>query len=725
MKHFLFILFISFLVYCSSGASIQEDSLNNLLNKAKDDSVRINLLIDLFEYNKSIDFQLAEKYGLQALSIAQSSEDKKSEGNVLNKLGLLYTKYYQYDKGILSYLKASAVYEAMKDEEMIGVVYNNIGLNYGYRQEYGIELKYHYKALDLFNKIQDKSRQAMSYINIGKVYARIDDLDKALGYFEKARKMYDQLGDKRRLSICQNNIASIYAYQGKYLQAYENYRKALRLYRQLENRRGISMVLYNMTTPMLKLKMFDSTQIVLDQAMEMLKTDKDTAGLAICHNNLGMLQVELGAFDTAEKYFLLAYTEAEKTNQKELLLECNIQLSEVYQAKGDYKSALNYFKKFSLTNDSLRKNEIEKVKEAEKDYLDEKSRQEVKLLNKEKEIEKSQKKFTFTLGAFLISILFVVIYSLFRKYRNKKKSNQILAEKNILIEEKNKEITDSITYAKRIQNAILPNTNLLKTTLKDSFVLYIPKDIVAGDFYWLEYPHALQMSEEDTTLQHRDVVYFAVADCTGHGVPGAMVSVICHNALNRSVKEYGLTVPGEILDKTREIVVSEFEKSEEEVNDGMDIALCSMALKSHLEEKSIGVLKYAGANNPLWIITSSIDGREELDKTHLKSTHGGKYLVEIKADKQPVGKYLETKPFTTHSIELQSGDIIYIFSDGYADQFGGEKGKKFKSRTFKELLLEICEKPMAEQKEIIHNTFRNWKGSFEQVDDICIIGVKV
>jgi len=218
--------------------------------------------------------------------------------------------------------------------------------------------------------------------------------------------------------------------------------------------------------------------------------------------------------------------------------------------------------------------------------------------------------------------------------------------------------------------------------LPDSFILYKPKDIVAGDFYWME---------------HKDgKVLFAAADCTGHGVPGAMVSVVCNNGLNRSVREHGLTEPGKILDKTREIVIEEFERSEEEVKDGMDIALCSLQGNT---------LQYSGAHNPLWIIRNG-------------------EVLETKADKQPIGKFDKPNPYITHTYELQKGDSIYIFSDGYADQFGGEKGKKFKAANMKRLILSIQDKNMEEQRQLIDAAFEEWKGNLEQLDDVCLIGVK-
>lgn len=260
-----------------------------------------------------------------------------------------------------------------------------------------------------------------------------------------------------------------------------------------------------------------------------------------------------------------------------------------------------------------------------------------------------------------------------------------LVEKHKQLEESHREIKDSITYAKRIQNAILPPRKLVKEYIPQSFILYKPKDVVAGDFYWM------------THVDQK--ILFAAADCTGHGVPGAMVSVICNGGLNRSVNEFHLTDPGEILDKTRELVLQEFEKSEEEVKDGMDIALCSLEGKQ---------LSYAGANNSIWVIRNGSDQVEE-----------------IKANKQPIGNYRKPEPFTTHSIELEKGDTFYIFSDGYVDQFGGDKGKKFKSLNFKLLLLSIQDKNMDQQRDLIDQRFEEWKGNTEQVDDVCVIGVRV
>jgi serine phosphatase RsbU (regulator of sigma subunit) len=254
----------------------------------------------------------------------------------------------------------------------------------------------------------------------------------------------------------------------------------------------------------------------------------------------------------------------------------------------------------------------------------------------------------------------------------------------------------------------------VKQYLDESFILYKPKDIVAGDFYWME--------------SVGDVVYFAAADCTGHGVPGAMVSVICVNGLNRSVREFGLRTPSEILDKTRELVIKEFEKSEEEVKDGMDISLCALNTKTN-------ELQWAGANNPLWIVTSApLSDRstplssEQTDAERSRSRSGSgadASFVEVKANKQPIGKYGLETPFTNHNIQLEKGDTIYIFSDGYPDQFGGERGKKYKSGNFKKTLVRISTETIEKQKQMLDQEFESWRGSLEQIDDVCVIGVRV
>jgi len=302
----------------------------------------------------------------------------------------------------------------------------------------------------------------------------------------------------------------------------------------------------------------------------------------------------------------------------------------------------------------------------------------------------------------MLIILVIALMAIFmaKAFHSKRKANQLLSNQKQELEEKNEEINDSIRYAKHLQQAILPSCSMIKKLFPQSFVLYKPKDIVSGDFYW---KHSFDR-----------MVYFAVADCTGHGVPGAMVSVVCANALNRVIKEYGIIEPGKVLDLVKDQVVDAFSQSENGVSDGMDIALCCIDFE-------INKLWYSGANNSLYRVSQK-NGCEMPIKS-VSDTN--RILYEYPATKQPIGKSNQAKSFETHEIELEKGDCIYLFSDGFADQFGGLKGKKYKSKPFKNFLLSISAKEMKEQKIELEDEFNVWKGDLEQIDDICILGVKI
>ena len=285
---------------------------------------------------------------------------------------------------------------------------------------------------------------------------------------------------------------------------------------------------------------------------------------------------------------------------------------------------------------------------------------------------------------FYFFILWVVIEAQFFLGRFVKAQLNIIKEQKVKIEAQNKEITDSIIYARGIQESILPTDNKVKELLPDSFIFFKPKDIVSGDFYWME-----KISNK---------ILFAAVDCTGHGVPGAIVSMVGHDALNRAVREFTITEPAAILDKITEIVTGTFGNSGNERKDGMDMALCCLDTENN-------TLEYSGANNPLYLAR---DNKIEV----------------IKADKQPVGKFENKMPFVNHILKAKPGDVIYLFSDGFADQFGGPHGKKFKYKKFRELLLQNHSEPMYEQKAVLENAFQEWKGDLDQVDDIIVMGVR-
>jgi serine phosphatase RsbU (regulator of sigma subunit) len=288
------------------------------------------------------------------------------------------------------------------------------------------------------------------------------------------------------------------------------------------------------------------------------------------------------------------------------------------------------------------------------------------------------------------------------------KSGAMEMQQKLLIE-KNNSIMDSLRYAERIQKAIMPSIATLKNILPQSFIYFAPLEIVSGDFYFIH-----QVDKK---------VFFAIADCTGHGVPGAFVSIIGIHAIHRAINEFKLEQPSSILNKVNQLVEQDLSNyGDTIINDGMDIAFCSFDIENQR-------LEYSGANIPLWIVseTSDEDHAVAINQQLILENNSTQVLKlkEIKADNQPIGYIQKRVPFTNHIIEIQKGDMIYIFSDGYADQFGGEFGKKFKYKKLKSMLLEIYNFPPENQKRFIKEAIKTWQGTNEQVDDICVLGIRV
>ena len=390
------------------------------------------------------------------------------------------------------------------------------------------------------------------------------------------------------------------------------------------------------------------------------------------------------------------------------------------------ESTLKKITQIQLTNDFGQQQKIDSLKKVAeiKAIEDENEKQE---LLRQEEIQQRNIiiyfVIAFLIGALLISRRLFIIGKE-RKAANKliseqkvevekqrdfaKKQQKITEEQKIIVEEKNHEILESIHYAKRLQDAILPSKTAVKKALPNSFIYYQPKDIVAGDFYFVE----------EIEINNLKKVFFAAADCTGHGVPGAMVSVVCANALNRAVKEFKLTDVGQILDKVTDLVIEAFEKGEDVIKDGMDIALCSL-------DKATNTLYFAGANNPLWILSKNENLSSESDCKTLTAEDGLAFLHEIKATKQPVGQFDSRQNFITHQVELNKGDQVLLSSDGFPDQFGGVKGKKYMSLRFKKHLLSIAELTSENQEANLIQEFTDWTTGHEQIDDVCVMGVKV
>ena len=565
-----------------------------------------------------------------------------------------------------------------------------------------LSLEYSNKSLKNFQEIGDKKAIGTALGNIGFIYKEQEMLKEALDYYNRSIALYEEISYQNGLASAFGNIGDIHEKQGKTKEALDYHNRSLRIGEEIGDKKGIAsslnrigIIYYNQGKIKEALDYYNNSLSIQVQI-------GDKKGIAISLNNIGIIYNDKGELTEALEYGQKSLTISQEIGFPYNISQASRLLSEVYQKQDKGMKALEMYKLYIQMHDSIYNQEIQKTaaqQQARYEYKKQKTIDDAAydiLLAVEQEEKEKQK---ILAGAISIGLGLVVVFLLFvfnrliitRKQKGviEQQKAEVEQQKEVLelahdeLEEKNQEIMDSIVYAKRIQSAILPPIKLVKKYLQESFILYKPKDVVAGDFYWME---------------NKDgKVLFAAADCTGHGVPGAMVSVVCNNGLNRSVREHGLTIPGEILDKTREIVVNEFEKSEEDVKDGMDIALCSIEGMK---------LQYAGAYNPLWIIRNG-------------------EVLETKANKQPIGQFEKPEPYTTHSFDLEKGDAIYIFSDGYIDQFGGEKEKKFKAKAFRELLLNIQDKAMEEQKKSIDVAFETWKGDLEQIDDVCVIGVRV
>ena len=669
--------------------TIYADSLIKVYSTSKEDTIKIESLLKLSElyYRTNPDtlVELCEK----ALKIIDKKlklkpTPREKEIFLVNK-GSAYANLavVQEDRGnlkkSLEYNNISlAVYKSVNYYSGVSTVLNNMGKIMKMQGEFEEAINLYTESIkyaDLGNNIKGK---AYTIGNIGAIHYANGNNNEALECFIKAKVMHKEVNDIFGLTISLNNIGSVY--------------------------RNLNML-------DLALKSYNETYQLCLQNGDLKQQSNSALKMSIVYG----LQKDL---KNAIKYGDIALVKSMEGQSGPGVLKAYKNLYEVYKKINNPLKALDFHEKYIILKDSLNTEENQKAiieQRIQLDYdrkliadsikFEESKKAEIAVKNIEIEQGKTQRMMLYGgLSIFIILSLFI-----FNRYQVSQKQSQIIsAQKNqvesqkLLVEEKNKEITDSINYAKRIQTAILPSQATVEKLLPNSFIFHKPKDIVAGDFYWVE-SLPLTPSEGGGTPfpsgRVGDGILFAAADCTGHGVPGALVSVVCSNALNHSLNELNTDNPAAILDRTREIVISQFSKNDDNVRDGMDIALCSLNF-STLE------LKYAGANNSLYIARNN-------------------EMIEYPSNREPVGVHYKTTPFNCHTIQLIKGDTIYLFTDGYADQFGGENGKKLKYKPFKELLLTISKHPIKEQKTFLNKHFTEWKGDYEQVDDVCVIGVRI
>jgi serine phosphatase RsbU (regulator of sigma subunit) len=701
-----------------------------------------NIGIDYFfqgDYHKALDcffktLVLLEQHGKQ-----QTLTDKGVEANVLQSVGAAYFKQGDYAKALDYYFKALKTADELRDKSIISTVLSGIGITYRYQANYTKALEYDFKGLKLKEEMGDKRGIAAYLGNIGMIYNMQGDFKKALEYRFKALQVAEELKDKSVIAENTGNIGVVYSRQASgavagakdslYNNARDYYFKALHITEKLGNKNTSALWLsiigntYQIQSRSTKLqsKKKELLNKALDYCFKSLKIKEELGNklnIATDLSNIGSIYIESENYAEAEKYLLHAVDIEKEIGALEQEMNCENILSDFYAKRGQPMLALEHYKKANALNDTLFNAEnSQKIANIQFTYEQEKKDKIHELEQKAEEqqhkveIEK-QKIVTWSVASGLLLVLVFAgfIFNSLRITRRQKniielQKNEVSQQKEI-VEEKQKEIVDSITYARRIQRALLTNDEYIKNNLSaEYFILFKPKDIVSGDFYWAYRSGESRERGADILSQlptsNSQLFYIATADCTGHGVPGAFMSMLNISYLNENIIERGIRLPHDILNAQRTEIIKALNPpgSKEVSKDGMDCILCAYDFDKML-------LHFAAANNPLWRIRNG-------------------ELTEYKADKMPIGKYTEEmQSFNLQTIELQKGDIIYTSTDGFADQFG-VNGKKLMKKKFKEELFKIHHLQMDEQKEYLDRFFENWKGNTEQVDDVCIIGVKI
>jgi len=578
--------------------------------------------------------------------------------------------------------------------------------NYGNQGKVKQAMDFYQRSLKIYEELKDTNHIAQAYQNIGYLLQNQNDIAGAYKNFSKALNLYTLIHSEADMADCYSFIGTCYKSRKMPDSAIVAFDKAFAIFTREENEYGIATVLLNKGELLQTQGKLDEAEQMFEKSLSMFEKFNDKNPISFALNSLAIIYYKKGEIEKARIAGERSLALARDIHYPDNIRNAAKVLSRIYKNKGNYKDALQMHELYSQMNDSIlnadtKRNAIEKELkyQHDKELLELQKEREKETLSAQKEKEKRNIVIvSVSIGLLLALIFFAFLYNRFILIRKQKniielqKAEVETQKKEVenqkeLVETKNHEIVDSIRYAKRLQNAILPQKKLIAEYLPDSFVYYRPKDIVAGDFYWFE--------------KVGDDIIFAVADCTGHGVPGAMVSFVCVNALNRSVLEFGLTEPAAILDKVSELVVLAFNRSEDEVKDGMDISLCVLNTKTNL-------LRYAGAYNPVWILRKASGEMEESGAT-----------------RQAIGNIINPVPFANNIIPLEKGDTVYLFSDGYADQFGGPKGKKLKYSSFKKILSDNNSSAMNTQAQKLDEAFESWMGALEQVDDICVIGVRV
>jgi len=717
---------------------VRANTIDSLLVEIKKETINYNIVALNMEIAEELLFNnpdSARKYIENALILCEKENNVTLSISVYNTLGYSYELVGKLDNAYEAYKEVLKI--ALKNNDKLGEYTGNVSLgsiNY-YKGNYNKALRFYQIALEIAENLKDSFSIAQTYHNIGMVHDDIGNNDRGLEYYNKALKVFFVIGDPEWLGTCHNSIASIFVGKKEYKKAYEYYQKAVEYFNDAEDPNGVGMVYANIGELYLIQKQIDKAEEYFLKSIKISKSVNDIMAITSTYLNMADLLYQQNIFYRSIEYTKKSLSFSKQENYLALQEEAYALLKDCYFGIGNYKLSVLYSDSLRLMSDSIfNKKKFESIEEMESKYQTAQNKLKIDNLEKGQELQneriarQNMYLYTFIIGFLLVLIFLGYIYKLLKakqKINTKLEAHQnTILEKNEelnqLVEEVtaqkdeiemqreklidiNSDITQSIAYAEQIQNSILPSNDILDSCLSDNFILFKPKDIVSGDFYWF------------TQIDNKLIL--TVVDCTGHGVPGAFMSMLGASLLREIIIKEKISSPDKILNNLRTEVISALQQKGTigEQKDGMDMALITIDLDTY-------EMQYAGANNPIYIVSKYKPITHQEFQT---LDVFGYNFYEIKPDKMPISYFVRMNSFTTKTIQLQKGDSIYLFSDGYPDQFGGAKNRKFKYKPFKELLINNVSKPMYEQKTILEKALSDWQGSNSQVDDITIIGLRL
>lgn len=635
------------------------DSLRLAISFEKDDSTKIMQMVALFDlYQRDYRLQDCKQLAEEAVTIADKNKNKNLIGIANLLKGVNYKDQEEYEKAQTYLLIALKNINSQTNKKALGDANSYMGFIQEQMKEYKKAVNYHRAALQIRSTISEKAT-SNSLLRLATCFTNLKLYDSAYAYFYRGVAICKKYSMNRSLAGLYNNLGITFNDEKKHDSALAYYNKGLEV------------------------------------VMEM----KDSVYIAGALINIGSVYVEQKNVTKAIEYYKRGLWIAKQIKYKEWIANGSSGLADLYYQRGEYKLAYENFMISRNYRDSLlNEAKANDIANAEEKYQSEKRQQELQIADLKikmqgDELNKSNTQRTLLIVGLIISL--IVFLLMFWGYRQMKKLTKELSivntevvKKNSIIEEKNKDITDSIHYAKQIQKALLGSDKLFTESFKEHFILFKPKDIVSGDYYW--------------AYRDEKEILIANADCTGHGVPGAFMSLIGVSKLNEIIKEKNIRETDRVMHLLREGILDIFSAAnqKQQSKDGMDMVMMRYNFKARK-------LQFSCANNGLWVLRAG-------------------EIIRYKADKFPVGfSYGSIQPFTLNEIVLNEGDIVLTFSDGYADQFGGPRGKKFKYKNMENIIKDAAQQPLPQMKKTLEKALVDWQGGLEQVDDICVIGFKV